>query len=393
MKKTKMTAGFTLVELIVVIAILGILAGVGTVGYSGYIKKANEAADKTLLASATTAINVAAIENRIDVKDLAGTVIGLTDGKIADVDAPLNIQNTTAYANAEGGSTYSLSRTLTGGAKLQAELNDAFTEGFSCEGVEFKAYATIYFNGTSFEGSATDTTYTFAGSTITLNAKDVMALSTNNAFTGMGSQFLLNEVGNLENLVELGAGDEILNAVKYTDDFLWALGSYAGMTMGPEEDDNAYLDRVAAYMMSNEDAVYSAQVMYAASNAASATDAQISKLFTYNASQGVTGRIQGTTDAETMANAALAYGMYVAYADKNDIDTSNIANFSLTLGTKEFCDYVASTEGQTDLAAYQAAMNMIGDNTGNSAVTGSILENGIANNEDLYELMAQIMGK
>lgn len=47
--KLRGSAGFTLVELIVVIAILGILAGIGTVGYSGYIKKANEAADVQMM--------------------------------------------------------------------------------------------------------------------------------------------------------------------------------------------------------------------------------------------------------------------------------------------------------------------------------------------------------
>ena len=44
-KPRKRSAGFTLVELIVVIAILAILAGVAVPVYSGYIKKANEASD------------------------------------------------------------------------------------------------------------------------------------------------------------------------------------------------------------------------------------------------------------------------------------------------------------------------------------------------------------
>lgn len=92
MKKTKMTAGFTLVELIVVIAILGILAGVGTVGYSGYIKKANQAADEQLLSYVNQAYATACLENGKD----AGTVQGAsltagadakTIGGVTGVDA------------------------------------------------------------------------------------------------------------------------------------------------------------------------------------------------------------------------------------------------------------------------------------------------------------------
>ena len=63
MKKWKQTAGFTLVELIVVIAILGILAGVGTVGYSGYIKKANMAADQQLVSGIKNALELGNYSN------------------------------------------------------------------------------------------------------------------------------------------------------------------------------------------------------------------------------------------------------------------------------------------------------------------------------------------
>ena len=78
MKKfMKKTEGFTLVELIVVIAILGILAGVGTVGYSGYIKKANMAADESLVGEIKHALTLAYYSN---MNGLQGAVVLSDDG-------------------------------------------------------------------------------------------------------------------------------------------------------------------------------------------------------------------------------------------------------------------------------------------------------------------------
>lgn len=80
--KLRGSAGFTLVELVVVIAIIGILAGVGTVGYGGYIKRTNEGLDETLYKNIIYAGDIGKYEN----PGVTGRVYVYKD-KPAEVDA------------------------------------------------------------------------------------------------------------------------------------------------------------------------------------------------------------------------------------------------------------------------------------------------------------------
>ena len=61
MKNWMRSAGFTLVELIVVIAVLGILGAGAAVGYSGYVKKANKAVDQQMVTEMVHALQMSAL--------------------------------------------------------------------------------------------------------------------------------------------------------------------------------------------------------------------------------------------------------------------------------------------------------------------------------------------
>lgn len=374
--KTKNASGFTLVELIVVVAILAILAGIAVPAYSGYVEKAEKAADEQLLATVNTAFASACAINGDDVNLVKSATAVLEDNGSGEYKVK------TAYKTA---------------------ADDAYAEAFAQfyagnEESVFKGIDSLVFNPLLHQFVDGDATYSysFAGSSITLNAEDVAVLAGDNAFSKLGSAALLNEVGTLEKLIGLGAGMDILEEIGKSDDFNFALGSYMGLSREDYEDDKAYLEAIGIELtkleQENDSVATNALIMYAASNAANASDEQISSLFTHVEGGELTSRIEGATHADTVTNAALVYGMYTAYAQANSIDTSDYNNFSKTVNTEEFAKYIASEQGQADLEAYKAAMNMIGDNTDNSAITSSILKNGIVENNDLKILMEEVMG-
>jgi len=368
--------GFTLVELIVVIAILAILAGVAVPAYSGYIEKANLAADETVLSAVNTAFAAACIIEGVDNYNASGSTATVdANGKVTNVTAP----------GADAAAFYSTFASF-------FDSESAFTR----EGVKLFYKQSI--GGFAFNETAT---FKFGNTTITLSSEDIEILSGDNAFSNRGSAALLEDVGALETyLAASGIGADILDEIQASEEFYFAVGGYLGLKRDDYADDDAYMaavgEKAESLQATNPNASKNALIMYAASHAANASQEQIDKLFTGS----VTGNIavsnpDGTRNNEaTMANAALAYGMYTAYMQRYpNGDAQGNKDFVNVITSDEFESYYATDDAKADLKAYMAAMNMVSDNTSNSEVTGSILANGIVGNTELEQLMKDVMGK
>ena len=412
--------GFTLVELIVVIAILAILAGVAVPVYSGYIKKAEKAGDLQLLGAINQAYVAACFEK--NVAPANGTQLKVTDHKLVIPEGGVwdafsvyyGDNRNTAFKSVESGSlVYNIDK---GGFQLPGE-------------------AQVVYNPET--NSYTITTST--GHAVNVSKDDVDVFMGGTFGTDMDSSVLLGKVDYVTNLAAgiMENPDSKLTAIlastKYGDALAAMLNAdsvesaVADLIKNKLKQDNpgitdAEIEQIiateggtgdgidpahsAAYNKAFNQIVANNAVLYAAQNTAAAAGKNedgsyqiLSMLGNGSATDTILTNMQKVETSDTaLAQAAMAYGLYTAYANRTGITISSDPSTALQ-AMKEDREFQAYVNGQktdkndftggqaaADLDSYLAAMNMINANTGNSALVENVLINGF-NTQDLSDLL------
>lgn len=410
MKNLKKNGGFTLVELIVVIAILAILAAVAVPAYSGYIEKANQAGDQTLIAAINRAFTSTCVENGIPVTSIGTAII--------PVGANGEIGNDTSLSAAVGTGTKYLKGLVIDGKTASADVLKAFDDAFAVyfSGNQTAKFKTIqsrnlvfnpltlgFIDMLNFDG---EVQLSYGGETILVSAQDVKKLS-NSTFINaeqLGSQGLLDKVNDVTNfaagLTSTNIMTDILTDTLFQQTAANAVGCQTSeLSAKVAEMAQAMVDAGKATDVGEATAKIQANaaVLFAAQNAASMNKSDITAMLTAeNAGTVITDNL--TTDPSgSMANAALAYGMYTAYAystgNQTLIDKTNDPTDVMSqLDTKEFKDYINSSQGQADMDAYLSALNMINSSTGDKEAVTNLMINGF-NDPALVETLNQALGK
>lgn len=380
--KLRGSAGFTLVELIVVIAIIGILAGIGTVGYGGYIKKANEAADQQLLGAVNQAFAAACLENGKDVKDITSadlSLTGPTGAKKVDSVSLYNNEFQKYYAGNEN-SAFKVFTTIVFDASKHVFL-DAISAGYMA--------------------------FDFGGGSVYINPDDADKLADSTFITateaGLGVNGLLDKVNDVTAFAA-ALNSDMLDSVFESDKFNKYMMTALGATNESEVESKLESlivkmaqqnpEKYPDYEAAQDQLLANVAVLYAASNAAGMSQADISNLLTSGRAQSTIVGNVSTDTGMAMSQAALAYGMYTAYAyNKNDgtlIQATDdpvyiVSNLDSDL---DFKNYINSPQGAKDLQGYLSALNMITSSAGDSDAISHLLVNGFAD-DSLKALVGQ----
>lgn len=397
--------GFTLVELIVVIAILAILAGIAVPAYSGYVEKAKRAEDEQLLATVNTAFSAACIENGTDAYNIDEAFIKLTSDKaIAELSVPkeFNASFMTFYAGNEE-------------AKFQV-----------MEGIIFDELVHAFVEiGEGVKG------YAYAGGLIYVDAADVSKLNDSTFGKEIGAQGLMDKVDfvtllSAELLKDAPEGSTFASMIMGTE-YGTILGESLGIDMTTEAGVQEFMTTVGGLVDQKMDLLIASgkyaedadrsegsdlyndayyqivannAVLYAAKNSqAEGVAGEILTVLGGSNSKAEILKTVNKNSGEGLSQAAMAYGLYTAYAAKNGISVpDNPADVLFQIDNDaNFKSYVNNEDGsgqaQKDLEGYLAAMNMINTNVEtNTNAVSDILVNGFAN-EDLVALLQQAMGE
>ena len=335
--KLRGSAGFTLVELIVVIAIIGILAGIGTVGYGGYIKRTNEGLDETLYKNIIYAGEIGKYEN----PGVTGRVI---------------VTKTDAHVEAVGASGNA--------GVVEKWMKNAFGDNWA---TTVKYHTDKYANGTY--------------GTIALPAQSVDLDEDRKADLEKFTQSnlsdheleLANTANNLSKLFDtqfLADADTPAEAVNM-------LAQYIGGTDHPEEFEQFKADLLRKTGKTNlndltNTEIANATVLYVASKANGMTAADV--LATFNSDGG--NNIGGVfAKYGTLPSAALMYGAMTGYANskyasddfKNAMKTpptriSDVTDLlSQMTSDEKVGDYMQSTDKgvAADMDGYLGALRII----------------------------------
>ena len=411
MKKWKQTAGFTLVELIVVIAILGILAGVGTVGYSGYIKKANQAADNQLLGAVNTAFAAACIENNVNFSGIATGGAGLTYTENGPVTGVTPVQGVTGSALTE----------------LNSDFMRYYAGNESAALKYYKEGEITFYAGRGFAGTAglQSKTFVLNGNTVTLTAPQaVIDQIKQSIWTSdeVGVNQLMTSVDNVTGIVKglFGEADvqasllPVLTGDEFTAYMVTALegGSKADefnslvqtrVDNGTYPSEDVAKAEIAKMMVqgiitstdpandASKQMIANTMVLYTAANSGTLVDSGWYESFKTTGGIVDTAAVQGVlngteANAETFAKLAAAYAMNIAY---NGYVSQTEAAGQTAMGKT---DYLASDEGYEAFNTYLSSMNLITSNCEDPILAAEVLEKGFNSPELLAALNSMLGG-
>ena len=143
-----------------------------------------------------------------------------------------------------------------------------------------------------------------------------------------------------------------------------------------------------------------AAVLHAAKNAADSTKMSQEDIIDLLSNDGAQGNIVANLNqdpSKALSQAALAYGMYTAYAhstgrqeliDNTDTPTAVLGQ----LDDDGFQAYINSDKGKTDLEGYLAALEMINSSSNDTDAVSELLVNGF-NDPELVNIINNAVGE